>query len=419
MLKKVTIPLWIILAYGEGKRIVMNLKKCFSILTVLLLSMSLCNCVCLAGNEVKRMDKGTTAYRETVMEQDPLTKQINEICSSLSEEEKIAQMMFVGLSGTALNTDDLQYLQKEHFGGVVLFDRNMVDVAQVKLLNAEIQAKGSLVKIFGDKTVRLPIFIAVDSEGGLVLRMKDNWPYSFPSQEFIGKSGNPDYAKMWAKIAASTLAYMGFNVNFAPVADVDSTYERAYSKDFYTVTNFVSAAVDGYAEEGIICTLKHFPGIGRATMDPHFEGSVIKEDWSVLENTDLVPFKQAISTKDNDKMMIMISHLTYLALDKDNPSSLSKKIVTELLKDQVGFKGLVITDDLEMGAVSKHYSFEEMGVRAINAGVDLALVCHSHEHIMAVYKGLLSAYRMGKISRDRVDDAVKKIIRVKLSLLKQ
>ena len=313
----------------------MNLKQCFSFLTVLLLSMSLCNCVCLAGNGVKRMDKGTTVHRETVVEQDPLTKQINEICSSLSEEEKIAQMMFVGLSGTALNTDDLQYLQKEHFGGVVLFDRNMVDVAQVKLLNAEIQAKGSLVKIFGDKTVRLPMLIAVDAEGGLVLRMKDNWPYSFPSQEFIGKSGNPDYAKMWAKIAASTLAYMGFNVNFAPVADVDSTYERAYSKDFYTVTNFVSAAVDGYAEEGIICTLKHFPGIGRATMDPHFEGSVIKEDWSVLENTDLVPFKHAISTKDNDRMMIMISHLTYLALDKDNPSSLSKKIVTELLKDQV------------------------------------------------------------------------------------
>ena len=129
LLKTVAIPLWIILAYGECKRLVMNLKICFSILTVLLLSMSLCNCVCLAGNEVKRMDKGTTAHRKTVMEQDPLTKQINEICSSLSEEEKIAQMMFVGLSGTALNTDDLQYLQKEHFGGVVLFDRNMVDVA--------------------------------------------------------------------------------------------------------------------------------------------------------------------------------------------------------------------------------------------------------------------------------------------------
>lgn len=142
---------------------------------------------------------------------------------------------------------------------------------------------------------------------------------------------------------------MGFNVNFAPVADVGANRGRSYGKEQQKVTEFLGPVMEGYQQEGIITTLKHFPGIGRAEVDPHFEGSVIKADLETLKKTDLVPFQTMIERRDNTTFMIMISHLSYIAINKDRPSSLSPEIITDLLKKQIGFKGLVITDDLEMG----------------------------------------------------------------------
>lgn len=389
-------------------------KRCWRILLLIQLVLVFIGSVCLASSK-NVIKEEPVAIKLTAKEQ--LAQDIDAIYDSMTKEERIAQLMFVGISGTNLNENDNLCLEKLHFGGVILFDRNMQNVEQVKRLNAEIQNKGAVVKNIGDKAFRLPLFSAVDAEGGLVLRMEESWPFSVPSQQKIGSTGNPNEAKLWAKLIGATINHMGFNINFAPVADAGSTYERSYSKDYSEVTKFVSAAVDGYNEENVICTLKHFPGIGRATVDPHYDGSLIKEDWDVIEKTDLEPFKNAINNKDNNRLMVMISHLTYLGVEPGKPSSISQKMITDILKNELGFKGLVVTDDLEMGAVSKHYTYEEMGVSAINAGADLALICHNHEYIMAVYNGLLDAYLKGKISEDRIADAVKKIIKVKLTCL--
>lgn len=351
-----------------------------------------------------------------------MNQKVARIVSTLTPEQKIGQMMFVGISGPKLNKSDKHFLKDVQVGGIILFDRNMRKPEQVKRLNAKLQKVGAvkLGPAAADtaKVDKLPLFIAVDMEGGLVARMKDKWPDGpIPSAEALGATNNPDNAKQWATKVAKSMKNMGFNVNFAPVADVGANRGRSFAKEHEKVTAFLNAAMAGYEHEKIISTLKHFPGIGRAVVDPHFDGSVIKEDLETLKKTDLVPFRTMIEQRDNNTFMIMISHLSYTAINKDLPSSVSPKIIKDLLKEQCGYKGLVITDDLEMGAVAKHFTFEEIGLRAINAGADMALVCHEPKYMQLIYDSLLKAYKEGQIRAERIDDCVSKIVRVKLANL--
>lgn len=351
--------------------------------------------------------------RKTLSEEQ-LNRRVEDILSHLSEEEKIGQLMLIGIKSTRLKASDLAFIRDKHFGGVILFDWNMKKPVQVKRLNTSIQQQGTLV-VRGDQEYRLPLFIAVDMEGGSVFRMQEKWPGEpIPAAKVISGTGKVELAKKWAVKVARILKEMGFNVNFAPVADLNDKNSRSYSEDCSTATEYVRAALEGYQSEGIIACLKHFPGIGRAVVDPHLDGSVIKEDLEILAGTDLKPFQTMIEERDNNTFMVMISHLSYPALDKERPASLSPRLMQDLLKDKVGFTGLAITDDLEMGAIAKHYRFEEIGVMAINAGADLALVCHEPENIEAIYQGLLKAYKEGRLSKDRVDDCLRRILRAKI-----
>lgn len=392
------------------------LKKSCVMLLVLLMSVSFLMTAC--AKEAKHSKKNKAVAVKPLSPEEVLNAKVENILQGMTLEEKIGQIMFIGVSGPTLNAVDLDLLQNMHVGGVILFDRNMQNPEQVRALNLAVQEKGSLpLKMYNN--AKLPLFISVDEEGGQVQRMRENWPDGrIPSQEKIGAAGNAALAKEWASKTAKSMKYMGFNVNFAPVADLGSSRERSYSKDHIAVTNFVDAAMEGYAEEKVMSTLKHFPGIGRAVVDPHYDGSVIKEDIATLEKTDLVPFAEMIKKKNNDTFMVMISHLTYTAFDSELPSSISKNIITGLLKEKLGFKGIIITDDLEMGAVAKHYSHEEMGVRALNAGVDAALICHNPTYIKIMYQSLLDACKQGKITQERIDESVRKILRAKLVNLK-
>lgn len=343
-----------------------------------------------------------------------LEQKTEQIVSSLSDKEKIGQLMFVGLSGTKLSKSDKRFLEKIHVGGVILFDRNMDNPEQVTALNSEVQRLGTLEAHDNSKT-KLPVFIAVDQEGGRVVRMRDKWPdVKIPAAEELGATNKPEVAKTWAGKVAKSMKQMGFNVNFAPVADVGANRGRSFAKDSAKVTTFVDAVMEGYAQEKVMATLKHFPGIGRAVVDPHLDGSVIKEDLELLEKTDLVPFKNAIQNRDNNTFMVMISHLSYTSINKDMPSSLSPEIINGLLKEKSGFKGIAVTDSLEMGAVTKHYKIKEAGVQAVMAGADMALVCHKAKDMRHIYQGLLKAYQKGTLSRERVEDCLKRIVRAKL-----
>lgn len=338
-----------------------------------------------------------------------IDEKVDQIVASMSQTEKLGQMVMIGIQGTKVDDDSLYMLNQYHMGGVILFDRNMESPEQVKQLTSDLQAQSN---------EKVPLFIGIDEEGGDVVRMAEKLTPP-PSQKEIGAIGDTEQARTWAVKTAKSLKDMGINVNFAPVADVGSNDKRSYSTDANTVIDFVRAATEGYQQENIIYSLKHFPGIGKGRVDSHVDSSSIDVAKEVLMAEDILPFKTIIDENEPNDYFILVSHLKYPALDEEYPASLSSKIMTDLLRNELGYKGIIITDDMEMGAVANHNDFRSIGVNAVKAGVDIVLVCHEYEHQQEVYLGLLDAVNSGEISQERIDESVKRIIKVKLLHLYQ
>lgn len=338
-----------------------------------------------------------------------IDEKVDKIVESMSQTEKLGQMVMIGIQGTKVDDDSLYMLNQYHMGGVILFDRNMESPEQVKQLTSDLQAQSN---------EKVPLFIGIDEEGGDVVRMAEKLTPP-PSQKEIGATGDIEQAKIWAIKTTKSLKDMGINVNFAPVADVGSNDKRSYSTDTNTVIDFVRAATKGYQQENIIYSLKHFPGIGKGRVDSHVDSSSIDVTKEILMAEDIIPFKTIIDESDPNDYFILVSHLKYPALDEEYPASLSSKIMTDLLRNELGYKGIIITDDMEMGAVANHNDFRSIGVKAVKAGADIVLVCHEYEHQQEVYLGLLDAVNSGEISQERIDESVKRIIKVKLLHLYQ
>lgn len=338
-----------------------------------------------------------------------IDEKVDQIVESMSQTEKLGQMVMIGIQGTKVDDDSLYMLHQFHMGGVILFDRNMDSLEQVKQLTSDLQAQSN---------EKVPLFIGIDEEGGDVVRMAEKLTPP-PSQKEIGATGDIEQAKTWAIKTAKSLKDMGINVNFAPVADVGSNDKRSYSTDTNTVIDFVRAATKGYQQENIIYSLKHFPGIGKGKVDSHIDSSSIDVAKEILMAEDIIPFKTIIDENEPNDYFILVSHLKYPALDEEYPASLSSKIMTDLLRNELGYKGIIITDDMEMGAVANHNDFRSIGVNAVKAGADIVLVCHEYEHQQEVYLGLLDAVNSGEISQERIDESVKRIIKVKLLHLYQ
>lgn len=326
------------------------------------------------------------------------------ILSHMTLSEKIGQMLMIGVHGTELDDDSRFMLSEYDVGGVILFDRNLETAEGVRRFTKELQA---------ERHGEPPLLIAIDEEGGVVSRMTDILPPP-PAQQEIGKSGDPALARRWAKETSQELRSYGFNLNFAPVADVGEN-SRCYSGDAETVSDFVREAVEGYAEEKMLCTLKHFPGLGKGEADTHLDTVVVNADRNTLEAEDLVPFRDMISQADPNRFFVMVSHITYTALDENLPASLSPAVMTDLLRNELGWKGVIVTDDLEMGAADV-FPFKELGVRAVEGGADLVLVCHEYAHQQDVYNGLLTAVQNGTIPESRIDESVRRILRAKFTL---
>ncbi len=368
------------------------------ILTLFLLTLS---AGCFADGEEK--NPGKTSEKISAEEKpDPIEEKLQ----SMTLTEKVGQMVMIGVYGTSVNKDTQFLLSQYHFGGIIFYDRNMTDKVQVKNFVAELNAKSE---------EKVPLFVAVDEEGGKVARMKHELPVQ-PSQEEIGKTGDPSKARTYAKMTAKNLKEIGVNLNFAPVADVGSKDTRSFADNPQIVSEFVENAVAGYGEENFYCCLKHFPGIGAAKVDPHVEISSINIPREELEKYDLPPFRDAIKKFDNSKFMIMISHLSYDALDPDRSASLSKAVMTDLLRNDLGFTGVIITDDLDMGATAKHNDPTRMGVAAVKAGADIALVCHETDNQQKIYLGILDAVKSGEIPEERINESVRRILKMKLAM---
>ncbi|MCR5757889.1 MAG: beta-N-acetylhexosaminidase [Selenomonas sp.] len=332
-----------------------------------------------------------------------LDDQVNEIVNSMTVPEKVGQLVMIGIQGIEINDDSRYMLNQYHIGGVILFDRNLQTAEQTRKLTADLQAQAD----------KVPLLVGIDEEGGPVVRGK-HFITPPPSAQSLGTAGIEDNTKAesWAQKTGNQLRDLGFNVNFAPVADVGDN-PRNYSANPQVTAKFVSAAVQGYESSHVICTLKHFPGIGQGKVDSHVDRSVIPVEEAGLWNRELLPFAEVINNHSSENYMVMVSHLIYPAID-DSPASMSSKIMTDLLRQEMHFTGVIVTDDLEMGAVSKYGSFRDLGVQAIRAGADMVMVCHEYPHETDVYLGLLDAVEKGDIRIDRIDESVKRIVKMKL-----
>ena len=268
------------------------------------------------------------------------------VTDKMTLEEKIGQMMFVGIHGTTLTENTKNNLASMHVGGIILFDRNMESREQVKTLNAALQ----------DLTLNsysLPLFLSVDQEGGLVTRMKQQ-AYTAPSATEISK-GKPEDAYTHANKTGTDIRELGFNLDFAPVLDISSRmHGRTYGTTPQQVTSFGELACRGLRDSGILFTIKHFPGMGRSETDPHTDKSVVNVPQQTILQEDLLPFRHIIDQYPHHQFMVMAGHIRYPAFDA-KPASLSPVILKQMLRSQLGYQGIVITDDLDMGAVSEGY----------------------------------------------------------------
>ena len=333
-------------------------------------------------------------------------QKVDKLVANMSDADKVGQLMMIGIHGKSLNDDARFMLNEYRVGGIILFDRNMESKDQVKTLITDINKAGKSAGL-------TPLFLGIDQEGGAVARMDDKL-IKVPPAEEVGKESVEQAASL-AKEVGTELKDLGFNINFAPVADLGLTYGRSYSTNPDEVVRYAGAVGKAYDEAGLWYSYKHFPGIGKTDVDLHADISIVPVSKETLLSEDTKVFVDLIKQSKPNTYTIMVSHAMYPQIDPDHPSSLSKAIITDWLRKDMGYNGVVVTDDMDMGALAKHYTFGDMAVQSILAGSDILLVCHEYEHMQEAYNGLMKAVKDGRISKERLDESVKRILLMKMS----
>ena len=333
-------------------------------------------------------------------------QKVDKLVANMSDADKVGQLMMIGIHGKSLNDDAKFMLNEYRVGGIILFDRNMESKDQVKTLITDINKAGKSAGL-------TPLFLGIDQEGGAVARMDDKL-IKVPPAEEVGKEP-VEQATALAKEVGTELKELGFNINFAPVADLGLTYGRSYSTNPDEVVRYASAVGKSYDEAGLWYSYKHFPGIGKTDVDLHADTSIVPVSKETLLSEDTKVFVDLIKKSKPNTYTIMVSHAMYPQIDPDHPSSLSKAIITDWLRKDMGYNGVVVTDDMDMGALAKHYTFGDMAVQSILAGSDILLVCHEYKHMQEAYNGLMKAVKDGHISKERLDESVKRILLMKMS----
>lgn len=334
----------------------------------------------------------------------PTPDPVAEALAAMTTQEKVGQLLVAGIEGTQVGEDGLRAVQDYQVGGVILFGRNVESADQLADLTNELKA------LSGDNT---PLFLCVDQEGGRVDRMPpevDDLPSAY---DYIAAGGDPLER---GKVLAAQCAAFGFNLDFSTCLDIwsnpDNTVigDRAYGSDPDTVTRAGLAVNQGLEQGGVIPVVKHFPGHGDTGTDSHVDLPVVDKTAEELEQFELIPFQAAI---DQGTPCVMVAHILMTRIDADLPASLSPKVVDGLLRQEMGFDGVVCTDDLTMGAISNTYGMGEAAVLAVEAGCDLLLVCHEADNLTAARDALLSAVDAGRISMERLDESVYRILSLK------
>lgn len=325
-------------------------------------------------------------------------------------ETKLAgQRLMAGFEGTRLNREIAGLITNLQIGALILFRRNVESPAQLAALCRDVQACAR------DHDLP-PLIIAIDQEGGQVARLGP--PFTqFPGNPAIRDSGDAEH---FAAITAAELESAGINMNLAPVLDVAAesfpsiVAGRVFGTDPKRVADLGAVVIKGLQDRRIMSVAKHFPGIGRTTLDSHLDLPVFEADLAALESFEFVPFQAAIQ---NRVAGIMLSHILYPRLDSRWPASLSKTIARNILRRQLGFGGVVMTDDLEMGAITRHYGFRTAIRQVLRADIDLALICHSGEKIANAHALLARKIDESQTMRARAEASTARVMALKTHYL--
>jgi beta-N-acetylhexosaminidase len=337
---------------------------------------------------------------------------------SLPFEQQIGQFFFIGLPGKTIDDEARALIEEIKPGGIILFGRNVESPEQVRKLLDECRA-----------LVPTPPLCGIDQEGGLVDRLREIFT-PMPSARALRQHGDLAGVRTLGKISGELLRMLGFNINFAPVMSIitqersqltNGLYSRSYGRSPGEVLGYTTVYVRGLQGTGVLACLKHFPGIGAGAVDSHIEMPLVPLSRDDLLAQDLAPYIELFQRADDRVRVVMVSHGGFPNIDIKKgitgglvePASISPRIVSNLLRQELGYKHLVVTDDLEMGAIAKHCEIEEASVKAFNAGEDMLLICATPEMIRRGHRELMAAARDQRISERRIKESLKRIAAAK------
>ena len=341
-----------------------------------------------------------------------------DILNNMTLEEKIGQLFIVNFENLDKSkgsyyefrkiTNKMEKnMQKYHIGGVIFFSRNIENIEQTKTFIEELQENS-----------RIPLFISVDEEGGEVARIANNSNMNttkFPTMEEIGASEETEYAYEMGVTIGKEIKELGFNLNFAPVADVKTNEKnteigsRSFGSDEKVVSKMVANVVKGLQEQGVSSAVKHFPGQGSTDGDTHQDVVNLESNLMKLRAVDFLPFQAGIKAGAD---FVMVSHVSVSRVSgTTEPASLCSVVMKQMLREELEFNGIIITDAMDMKAITKKYAAKEAAVKAITEGADMVLM---PEDIEQAYNGIMEAVKSGNISEKEIDKSVKKIIKTKI-----
>ena len=373
------------------------MKKTAFTLSLLMLSFLIFACASSPSVYDSRLEKFQTATAE-------------EILSQMTTEEKIAQLFVIRpeqLEPKSLKKASRKFsslLQKYPVGGFIFFGRNLENPAQTRAFLSELR----------DKSL-LPPILSIDEEGGRVARLARSENFFLPkfrNMDSVGRTKDPENARGAGQIIGSYLATFGFNLDFAPVVDVNTNPDnivigdRAFGSEPESVSDMAGAFLSGLHSTGVKGCIKHFPGHGDTKGDTHLDYVAVTKDWEELKKCELIPFVKNISSAD----CVMLAHVTCSKIDSSFPASLSKILITEKLRGELGYQGLILTDSLLMKAISKNYGSDQACVLAFEAGNDILLM---PANFYESYEAMLEAVRSGRISMARLDESLLRILHFK------
>jgi beta-N-acetylhexosaminidase len=327
--------------------------------------------------------------------------------------QKVGRLFMGGMPGPELDPETARIIKEYHLGGIILFKRNITNPIQLARLCRDIQ-RVSL------SSSGIPLFLAIDQEGGRVARLEE--PFTrFPGNAAIGESPDPESSALeFAGTTARELSLVGLNMNMAPVLDIANPdmdphlAGRSFSGDTTRVAALGRTVITTMQHAKIMAVGKHFPGLGKSDRDPHRRLPTVNASLEEMESIHLFPFASAI---ESGVSAIMSSHAVYPALDPGVPGTLSRKIITELLRNKMGFKGLVISDDLEMGAIEEHAGLPEGAADAFEAGVDILLICKDQSLLVQTIEYLRNKMLREEISCERLHESLRRIAETKKRFL--